>query len=64
VEHQGIEYEIKRGIGRAEWVWIVHTSPSREGKVHGTRERAIYAAVQAIERWRHRRHDDRETPSR
>jgi hypothetical protein len=25
VEHQGIKYEVKRGIGKDEWVWIIHT---------------------------------------
>jgi hypothetical protein len=33
VEHRGIEYEIKRGIGANAWVWIVHTPTPKQGKI-------------------------------
>jgi hypothetical protein len=34
---QGIQYEIKKGIKRDEWVWIIHTPEAREGRIIGSR---------------------------
>ena len=47
VEHRGIEYEIKKGIATNEWVWLVHTPTPKpkQGKIFGTRQRAVYAAT-------------------
>jgi hypothetical protein len=44
MEHRGIEYLIKIGINKHEWAWSVRTSPSKQGKVSGSRDDAVYAA--------------------
>src|SRR3954467_13266915 len=42
MEHRGVQYEIKVGIEKSHWVWIVHISPTpRQGSVEGTRQAAI-----------------------
>jgi hypothetical protein len=51
VDHRGIEYDIKRTIIKTEWMWVLKTSPPKQGKVSGTRNMAITAAVRAIDRW-------------
>jgi hypothetical protein len=57
MEQRGVRYEIKVGIEKSHWVWIVHTSPTpRQGSVEGTRQAAIVAAQRAIDAWWRRRH--------
>jgi hypothetical protein len=59
MEHRGVRYEIKKGIERNRWVWIVHTSPiPREGSIEGTRQAAILAAERSINIWRRSRHGE------
>jgi hypothetical protein len=45
MEHRGIEYQIKIGITKHEWAWSIRTSPPKQGKVSGSRDDAVYAAV-------------------
>jgi hypothetical protein len=54
MEYWGIRYEIKKGIERAEWVWVIHTDKPREGKVTGSRDEAVSAAIRSIQGWRKR----------
>jgi hypothetical protein len=57
MEHRGVRYEIKVGIAKSHWVWIVHISPTpRQGSVEGTRQDAIIAAQRAINDWWRRRY--------
>jgi hypothetical protein len=51
MEHRGIEYQIKIGITKHEWAWSIRTSPPKQGKVSGSRDDAVYAAVRAIKQW-------------
>jgi hypothetical protein len=57
MEHRGVRYEIKMAIGKNQWTWIVHTSPSsRQGSIEGTRQAAIRAAERTINNWWHKKH--------
>ena len=58
MEHRGIEYQIKIGITKHEWAWSIRTSPPKQGKVSGSRDDAVYAAVRAIEQWCYQHPDD------
>jgi hypothetical protein len=58
MEHRGIEYLIKIGINKHEWAWSIRTSPPKQGKVSGSRDDAVYAAVRAIEQWCYQHPDD------
>ena len=51
MEHRGIRFDIKMAGGQNRWVWTVHTPRPREGKLSGTRERAMAAAKKAIQAW-------------
>jgi len=51
MRYRGIEYEIKAGVGRNEWIWIVQTPKPRRGSVIGSRQRAIFVAEKAIDAW-------------
>jgi hypothetical protein len=64
VEHRGIEYDIKITIVKNQWVWALKTSSPKQGKVSGTRNMAIAAAVKAIEQWCSQHRDDCEPPIR
>ena len=64
MEHRAIEYQIKIGITKHEWAWSIRTSPPKQGKVSGSRDDAVYAAVRAIEQWCHQHPDDCEPPVR
>jgi hypothetical protein len=41
MEHRGIRYEVKKGIGKNEWVWLIHTPKLKQGKIAGDRDRAV-----------------------
>ena len=57
MEHRCVRYEIKRAIGKNQWVWIVHSSPRpRQGSIEGTRQAAVLAAERTINIWWQRRH--------
>ena len=57
MEHRGVRYEIKVGIERNHFVWIIYTSPrSRQGSIRGTRQAAVSAAERAISAWWRRQH--------
>jgi hypothetical protein len=64
MEHRGIEYLIKIGINKQEWAWSIRTAPPKQGKVSGSRDDAVYAAVRAIEQWCHQHPDDCGPPNR
>ena len=64
MEHRRIEYQIKIGINKHEWAWSIRTSPPKQGKVSGSRDDAVYAAVRAIEQWCYQHPDDCEPPNR
>ena len=48
---RGIDFEIKVGINRSQWVWVIHTPTPRQGHVTGARELAVIAAKRAIDDW-------------
>jgi hypothetical protein len=62
MEHRGIRYEVKKGIGKNEWVWLIHTPKLKQGKIAGDRDRAVYAAMRAIDHWCYRHPGDCEPP--
>ena len=49
--YRGIQYDIKLGISRNEWIWLIHTPKPRQGVVIGSRNRAIFYAEKAINAW-------------
>jgi hypothetical protein len=51
MEYRGIRYDIKKGIERDEWVWVVHTPKPREGRVSGSRDEAVLGATRSIRGW-------------
>jgi hypothetical protein len=64
VDHRGIRYEIKRAIGKNEWVWIIYTPTPKQGNITGPWDGAVYAAVRAIDRWCDQHPADCEPPIR
>jgi hypothetical protein len=53
VEHRGIEYTVRAGLGPNQWVWTILPkvkSPIRVQFV-GTRDGATASARQGIDRW-------------
>jgi hypothetical protein len=51
MEYRGIQFDIKMGMGRHECVWTVHTPTPKQGKISGTRDKAVRAAKKAIQQW-------------
>jgi hypothetical protein len=53
MEYKGIEYNIRIRPEANEWGWTVYPPNAKpiEGSIKGTRERAIVAAHDAIDRW-------------
>jgi hypothetical protein len=51
MQYRGIEYDIRVGIGRNEWVWVIHTRKPRQGKSIGSRNTAVFHAEKAIDTW-------------
>ena len=49
--YRGIQYDIKVGISRNEWIWLIHMPKPRQGVVIGSRNRAIFYAEKAINAW-------------
>ena len=56
MQYRGIKYDIKKGIKRDEWTWVIHTPKPREGRISGSRDEAVSAAIRFIQGWckRHR----------
>lgn len=52
MQYEGVEFEVRNGLGQHRWVWTVHTPSPKRGVVLGKRERAIRAAERAITQWR------------
>jgi hypothetical protein len=50
MQHRGIEYDIKIGVGPNVWVWTARTSKPKRGQAF-SRATAIVAAVKAIDQW-------------
>jgi hypothetical protein len=61
MQYRGIQYDVKVGVRRHEWVWVVHTPTPRQGSVIGLRQGAIFSAERAIDRWCKSKPDDCET---
>ena len=51
MQYRGIQYDIKQGIERDHWVWVVHTPKPREERMIGFRDEAVSAAIRFIEEW-------------
>ena len=51
--HRGIEYAIRKSLGREEWIWTLSPIPGRfiNGRYKGTRDGALEAARRAVDRW-------------
>jgi hypothetical protein len=47
----GIHFDIKIGVVKNQWIWVIHTPTPRQGHVVGPRELAITAAKRAIDAW-------------
>jgi hypothetical protein len=53
MEYRGVQYDIKKGIERDEWVWVVHTPNNKPlgGRISGLRDEAVSAAIRSIDAW-------------
>jgi hypothetical protein len=51
MEYRGIEFEIKIGTQRDEWVWTVHTIEPKTVRVEGSRDWAVARAKAFINAW-------------
>src|SRR6266852_2354992 len=53
MEYKGIKYEIRLHPERHQWGWVIHPAAdiSVDGKIKGTRRRAVVAATKGIDRW-------------
>jgi hypothetical protein len=51
MQFRGIDFDIKAGIGKGQWIWVIHIPTPRQGRVTGPRERALIAAKRAIDEW-------------
>jgi hypothetical protein len=52
MEHRGVEYTVRAGLGPNLWVWTIfpETGEPVIGKLGGTRDKASASARQAIDR--------------
>jgi hypothetical protein len=48
---RGIDFDVKLGVGKSQWSWVVHIPTPRQGHVMGPRALAIAAARRAIDAW-------------
>jgi hypothetical protein len=64
MEYRGIQYDIKKGIERDEWAWVVHTPKPMEGRISGSRDEAVSAAIRSIQGWCKRHPADCKPPIR
>jgi hypothetical protein len=48
---RGIHFDIKIGVVKSQWIWVIHIPTPRQGHVVGPRELAITAAKRAIDAW-------------
>jgi len=51
MRHRGISFDVKIGVNKRQWIWVIHTSKPRQGEVIGSKERATIAAHRAIDAW-------------
>ena len=58
MEYRGIRYDVKMAAGQDQWVWTVHTPKPKQGKVAGSRVRAVLAAEKAIKEWCYQHADE------
>jgi hypothetical protein len=61
--HRGIEYTIRKSLGRDEWIWTYSPVKGRtiNGHYRGTKDGALTAAQRVIDRWLERHaHETRE----
>jgi hypothetical protein len=49
MEYRGFRYEIRRALGRDQWVWTVYTPEPKSGKVVGDRTYATLRAKRVID---------------
>jgi hypothetical protein len=63
MRHRGVDFDVRVGINKRQWVWVVHLAKPKQGEVIGARERAIIAAQRAIDAWCARNPTECETAS-
>ena len=53
MQYRGIEYSVRAGLERTQWLWTAYPLPDKpiKGGVKGSKARADIAARQAIDRW-------------
>jgi hypothetical protein len=53
MKHKNIEFVIRAGLGRDEWIWTIYPedAPAVAHQFSGTREQAEVAARHGIVRW-------------
>jgi hypothetical protein len=49
MEYRGFRYEIRRALGRDQWVWTVYIPEPKTGKVVGDRTYATLRAKRVID---------------
>ena len=49
MEYRGFRYEIRRAVGRDQWVWTVYIPEPKSGKVVGDRTYATLRAKRVID---------------
>jgi len=50
MQHRGIEYDIRIGITRQTWSWVVHLPKPKRGESH-SQISAVLAAKRVIDVW-------------
>ena len=51
MRHRGIDFDVRIGVNKRQWIWVVHTPKPMQGEVIGSKEWAIIAAHRAIDAW-------------
>ena len=54
MNYEGIEFSVRAGVGRNEWVVTIHFPDASVVKVTGTRDEAIALTQDRIRNWRKR----------
>ena len=51
MEHRGVRYDIRRGLGRDEWVWSVYTPEEKAGPCPAIGPMPRYGQSGVIDLW-------------